>query len=91
MDKIEIADTVHHKPTAEDWVVARVDEKHLWPAGWPPTRANLADCELLEKATGAQREEMVRMLRKTPVNDERHLSDNANFSGERSESAAKGS
>ena len=81
MDKIEIADTVHHKPTAEDWVVARVNETHLWPAGWPPGRANLADCELLEKATDAQREEMLRNLRKMPASDERHLPPNAEFSG----------
>jgi hypothetical protein len=76
MSKIDIADTVHHKPTAEDWVVARVTDMHLWPAGWPPGRANLADCELLQKATDAQREDMMRMLRKMPASDERHLSDN---------------
>lgn len=81
MDKIEIADTVHHGPSGEDWTVARVTEEHVYPAGWPPGRALLADCTLLEKATDEQRESLRVQLRKLPRDDDRHLSDNAALSG----------
>jgi len=47
--------------------------EHLWPAGWPPGRAELADCELVEKATEEQREIMIRRLQKLPNNDERKI------------------
>lgn len=70
---IEIADAVHHAPSGEDWVVARVDETHLWPAGYPPCRALLSDCTLLTKATQTQRDEMTKRLRKMPDNDERAI------------------
>jgi hypothetical protein len=71
--KIDIADIVKHNPTGEEWVVARVFGEHLWPAGWPPGRAELADCELVEKATEEQREIMIRRLQKLPNNDERKI------------------
>ena len=73
MEKIEIADTVHHKPSNEWWVVARVTETPLSPAGWPPCCAKLADCELAKKATPEQREVMMARLRELPADDERHL------------------
>lgn len=75
MSKIEIADAVHHGPSGEDWVVARVTEEHVYPAGWPPGRALLADCTLLKKATDEQREAMMVQLRKLPMGDDRRLSD----------------
>ena len=77
MEQIEIADAVRHGPTGEDWVVARVTEAHVYPAGWPPCRADLADCTLLEKATPEQREQMLRDLRRLPHDDERRVADNA--------------
>lgn len=83
MDKIEIADAVHHGPTGEDWVVARVTEKHIYPAGWPPCRADLADCKLLTKATPEQRERMLRDLRRLPHGDERRTADNGQVQGDR--------
>lgn len=74
--QIEIADTVHHGPTGEDWVVARVTDRHVYPAGWPPCRADLADCTLIGKATEKQRAEMLANLRKLPPSDERHIAPN---------------
>jgi hypothetical protein len=68
---IEVADIVHHGPTGEDWVVARVTDQHVWPSGYPPCRADLADCTLVEKATPKRREEWLAELRKLPASDER--------------------
>lgn len=77
--QIEIADTVHHGPTGEDWVVARVTDRHVYPAGWPPCRADLADCTLIGKATEKQRAEMMANLRKLPPSDERHIAPNVKY------------
>lgn len=45
-------DTVHHRPTGEDWILRDADETHVWPAGWPDSRALAEDCELIEKGGG---------------------------------------
>lgn len=73
---IDVADSVHHGPSGEDWVVARVTDRHVYPAGWPPIRADLADCTLIEKATEQQRTEMIAKCRLLPVDDARHVADN---------------
>jgi PRTRC genetic system protein C len=72
---IGIADHVRHQPSGEDWVVARVDGEHLWPAGWPRTRALLSDCLLVRKATDKERAEMSAALSRLPREDERHQGD----------------
>jgi hypothetical protein len=41
---------VHHGPSGETWVLAAVDGAHVYPAGWPPSRAEAADCTLVEAA-----------------------------------------
>lgn len=69
--KIGPGDTVKHRPTGETWVVLRVTAEHLLPAGWPPGRALLADCELLEKATPQQRDEMVAYWERLTDDDDR--------------------
>lgn len=79
MEQIEIADYVHHRPSGEDWIVARVTDEYLWPAGWPPGRAKLSDCTLLEKATPERRAWMLDELRKLPHDDERRPADNASL------------
>lgn len=48
---IDTGDVVRHRPTGEQWVVAFVDGDHLWWCGWPEGRAQLLDCELVEKTT----------------------------------------
>lgn len=73
--KIEIADTVIHRPSGEEWVVARVTEKHVYPAGWPPCRADLSDCILTSKATPEQRDKMLNALRRLPRDDDRAIGD----------------
>jgi len=55
MTTIDTGDHVRHGPTGETWVVARVDGQHLYWQGWPPGRADLKDCTLIDKATPARR------------------------------------
>lgn len=50
---IERGDEVYHKPSGEDWVVARAgvdgEGEYVEPAGYPPCRARAADCILTKK------------------------------------------
>ena len=68
---IGTGDTVYHVPTAETWIVAGVADTYLWPVGWPPGRANLADCVLMSKATPEEKARLRADLAKAPVDDER--------------------
>lgn len=54
MIHIEPGDTVFHRPSREEWIVRRVDDGYLYWFGWPPGRARLADCLLVEKATAPE-------------------------------------
>jgi hypothetical protein len=44
-------DHVHHWPTGEDWVLGRVEDEHVYPMGWPPSRALRADCMVIKPCT----------------------------------------
>lgn len=68
---IDTGDTVHHLPSGEDWIVAGVADTYLWPVGWPPGRANLADCVLMSKATPEEKARLRADLAKMPADDER--------------------
>jgi hypothetical protein len=41
-------DHVRHKPSGEEWILKRAREGYVEPAGWPPSRAQAEDCELIE-------------------------------------------
>ena len=71
--QIDIGDHVHHAPTGEDWVVARVTANHVYPAGYPPCRAELSDCTLIRKASDTERQSMLKSCRRLPANDERYI------------------
>lgn len=71
--KIGVADIVRHIPSGEKWVVARVSKYHIYPAGWPPCRADVSDCELVEKASPKQIDDMLLELRRLPLSDERRI------------------
>ncbi len=70
---IDIGDAVHHGPSGEDWIVARVDDGYVYPAGWPPCRAVAADCTLIKSATAEERAEMIERLQRIPSSDPRHI------------------
>jgi hypothetical protein len=46
-ERIKAGDIVHHKPSDEVWFVLGVNYAtgKLCVAGWPPTVADIADCE----------------------------------------------
>ena len=48
--RIKAGDTVYHRPSGETWWIVRVDDdgEHVYPGGWPPTRARASDCEIVE-------------------------------------------
>lgn len=55
-------DRVRHRPSGETWILA-VDEREdgsVYPCGWPESRADAADCELVEAASDEKRLEMLR-------------------------------
>ena len=54
-ETIDTGDTVRHRPTGEKWLVACVQDGRLSWCGWPEGTADLADCELVEKATPEKR------------------------------------
>lgn len=47
---IKAGDVVFHKPSEEEWFVLGVCESQdkLCVAGWPPTIADVSDCEFRE-------------------------------------------
>jgi len=59
---IDTGDIVHHGPTGEDWVVARVQGEHLAWCGWPQGWADLKDCTLVKKATPEERIDLLKQI-----------------------------
>jgi hypothetical protein len=55
-------DHVHHRPSAENWVVAYADPERdeiAW-AGWPAGMAKLADCDVIKRCSDEEHAEAVR-------------------------------
>lgn len=50
--RLRTGDTVHHKPSGEEWVVAYADYStgKLSPCGWPECEAEIMDCSLVRAA-----------------------------------------
>lgn len=59
MITIDTGDVVFHRPTGEEWLVGRVDRDSLYWLGWPPGRAQVKDCLLVDKATREGREKLL--------------------------------
>lgn len=49
-EELRPGDTVLHRPSGEEWVLLRVKDGYIYPAGWPVSRARSEDCELVEKS-----------------------------------------
>ena len=71
--RIGIGDVVLHVPSGEKWLVARADDNHVWPIGWPCCRADIKDCELIMKATDEERAIFSDELRGLPQGDPRRV------------------
>lgn len=73
MKRIKTGDTVRHKPSGETWTVAHADYEQgviAW-CGWPPGRANLNDCELVESCLPSDSYNLLQALANLPGNDHR--------------------
>lgn len=57
--KFRAGDVVRHRPSGEEWVVCCTRGADLIPAGWPPSAARMADCELIIAATDAAHRQML--------------------------------
>ncbi len=66
---IDTGDTVFHRPSGETWTVACVEDGRLYWMGWPQGCARLDDCDLIEKATEAEREEDIRRWAESDPSD----------------------
>lgn len=71
--RIEIADTVFHKPSGEVWTVGRADNLILIPCGYPLSVAKINDCILIEKATKEEADKLKLELAELPVNAPRRI------------------
>jgi hypothetical protein len=58
-ETIDTGDTVFHRPTGETWLVAYVEDGKLAWCGWPEGYADLADCELKQKASEEARSKLL--------------------------------
>mgnify|MGYP001214789748 CR=1 FL=1 len=66
-------DTVYHRPSMETWVVAAVWERDgtmAW-CGWPPGRAQIADCDLVTACSDAEHRALLHHLAKIYGEDAR--------------------
>jgi hypothetical protein len=58
-ESIGPADTVRHRPSDEEWLVAFVEDGRLCACGWPCGFVPLEDCSLIRKATQAERDALL--------------------------------
>jgi hypothetical protein len=58
---VKSGDTIKHRPTGENWVVAAMspDGKELVCAGWPETVTSVENCELVKSCSDAEHREML--------------------------------
>jgi hypothetical protein len=65
--KMQAGSGVLHKPTQEEWFVLGVNYEtgKLCVGGWPPTIANIDDCELLNEPSRELREDEIKYRNKT--------------------------
>lgn len=70
-DELRTGDVVRHKPSGETWIVARIDGDDLYPAGWPPTMALVADCVLVSPAIDEYHDALLADLMTLPTSDPR--------------------
>lgn len=66
-------DSVLHRPSGEEWVVAYADATQdvvAW-AGWPNGRARLSDCTLVRPASDEQHQHWVQTWRSSGHDDGR--------------------
>lgn len=73
IDNIQIrtGDTVLHKPTGEEWLVACVQGDNISWVGWPEGTAKIADCVLIERGTDDERHKLLLSMANMSGDDHR--------------------
>ncbi len=72
---IRCGDTVLHKPTGAQWLVAYADYDRniMSPCGWPESMAKVSDCDLIRACPDSEHLELVRLwLAKLPSHSSDH-------------------
>jgi hypothetical protein len=73
---IRIGDVVHHIPSNEHWVVAKVlDNGDIYCMGWPLTLGKAEDIRLVARCTDEEHQRLLRALTRTNPTDPRHVED----------------
>jgi hypothetical protein len=71
---VKIGDTVLHKPSGEQWVVARIySNGDIIPAGWPCSLGRAEDIELVEECSEEAHDYLREKLTHLPPSDPRHI------------------
>ena len=70
-EEIRTGDTVHHRPSGEEWLVAYVEDDRLAMCGWPPGEALVADCDLIKSCTDDECLELLHRMAKMEEPDKR--------------------
>lgn len=68
---IDTGDTVRHRLTGEEWLVAGVEDGRLMWCGWPEGSVHVTECELVEKAKPGERDKLLHELAAVNRNDRR--------------------
>ena len=79
---MRIGDIVIHKPSGEQWLVARVcEDGSIIAAGWPCTYGESKDIDLTESCSDQVHEDLVASLRNLPSDDPRFIPPNSAICG----------
>jgi hypothetical protein len=70
-EQIDTADTVLHRPSGEEWLVAFVENGRLCACGWPCGYVPVKDCVMVDKAPEAERLELLRNMANISGDDPR--------------------
>ena len=70
--RFRAGDTVKHKPTGEEWVLANDQHgDHVSWCGWPEGLAQATDCEIVKRASDKERHERLLSWANQQGNDHR--------------------
>ena len=60
---IKPGDTVHHRPSGEDWIVGAVyEDGRIIPLGWPCSTMLLSDCDITERCSEDESQQWIREM-----------------------------
>lgn len=69
--EIDTGDTIYHRPSGERWLVAYAEAGRVVCCGWPCSMADADDCELVTKASPAERDDLLNRMANMREDDPR--------------------